>query len=758
MEGKMLKLKSFSITMFLIVFILSTQTIFADVTTSNVNQNIGNGWRITEESLKESDYNLNPYNNAKGYRVVSKEINGSTVYNVASPDGKIILPQDQNFIFRIDVLESEIHVFPNSVLKSNGYRSQTPGIIVYDLNGNELTKTDIFTWAEELKYGWRKAGVGEADYIFVDSNWKKASWWTNGMRAPDNFSEGFLAVQTPKQSFFIDASGNRLFEDRNYYVTENFEGGCARVGFKAIGVTGEVIERLGLIDKNGKQLLPIRYDYYSLKYDNEKNVFTTIEAYKDPNFSYTGNDKFEGDKTYVDEMKNYRDLISNLGSHITADGYCPYKKYWRYENGILKDVTDLYNKPPKGPDPFIPGEKNDFSVNDIKIEKMDNEFIIKFKVYDNKQKKVITDKSIHYQIDYIANDNKDWLYTTEWEKESDTPKNINCGGAMPDPDGTCYKHADLGVLSPGVDIKNLQVRIRIWNEIKTETGYDQYFSNWSEIAKYTYTPKNNDNRLDAEGFKLEPVYTNEFSTSIYTPAAPGDCFLSIRIKNKPSNASYDDSVSKLKDILLQKLDKQTVDRILTYMSTKNNDKTSLDLKDFVSNGYCIDVQADTTPWIILEFFKGDYGNIIPVDKTQKEALPMSSTIIIDGTVVPFTAYGINGNNYFKLRDLAMALRKSSKKFNVYWDQSKQVISVAIGQEYKIAGGELEVLPSMSKQTATQTTASIRLSGLYRGFVAYGINGNNYFKLRDIAKRLNFYVGWDGKANKITIDTSKSYEN
>ena len=69
-----MKLKSLIIcVMYTLVFTLSTQTIYADIASSNVNLDIGNGWRITPESLEKSDYNLNPYNNKKGYRVVKKK-------------------------------------------------------------------------------------------------------------------------------------------------------------------------------------------------------------------------------------------------------------------------------------------------------------------------------------------------------------------------------------------------------------------------------------------------------------------------------------------------------------------------------------------------------------------------------------------------------------------------------------------------------------------------------------------------------------
>ncbi|MNP85945.1 hypothetical protein D3C76_1859120 [compost metagenome] len=40
--------------------------------------------------------------------------------------------------------------------------------------------------------------------------------------------------------------------------------------------------------------------------------------------------------------------------------------------------------------------------------------------------------------------------------------------------------------------------------------------------------------------------------------------------------------------------------------------------------------------------------------------------------------------------------------------------------------------------------------------AYNINGNNYFKLRDIAKAFNIGVTWDGKLNTVGIDTAIDY--
>jgi uncharacterized protein YkwD len=40
--------------------------------------------------------------------------------------------------------------------------------------------------------------------------------------------------------------------------------------------------------------------------------------------------------------------------------------------------------------------------------------------------------------------------------------------------------------------------------------------------------------------------------------------------------------------------------------------------------------------------------------------------------------------------------------------------------------------------------------------AYNIDGNNYFKLRDVANVIDFSVVWDGTGNRILIDTTRGY--
>ena len=59
-------------------------------------------------------------------------------------------------------------------------------------------------------------------------------------------------------------------------------------------------------------------------------------------------------------------------------------------------------------------------------------------------------------------------------------------------------------------------------------------------------------------------------------------------------------------------------------------------------------------------------------------------------------------------------------------------------------------------TANRTTSKVLVNGTELYAEAYNINGNNYFKLRDIGQALDFAVIWDGAGNRILIDTSKGY--
>lgn len=138
-----------------------------------------------------------------------------------------------------------------------------------------------------------------------------------------------------------------------------------------------------------------------------------------------------------------------------------------------------------------------------------------------------------------------------------------------------------------------------------------------------------------------------------------------------------------------------------------------------------------------------------------EAKPNASKVYIDGKEMEFDAYNIADNNYFKIRDIAMAINGSEKQYNVTWDNEKKAINLIKNTPYTVAGGELlkgaaEVMPTQAN------TSHTLLDGELIGFSSYTIGESNYYMLRDLGEVFDFAVEWDAATNSIHVDTTKSY--
>ncbi len=150
------------------------------------------------------------------------------------------------------------------------------------------------------------------------------------------------------------------------------------------------------------------------------------------------------------------------------------------------------------------------------------------------------------------------------------------------------------------------------------------------------------------------------------------------------------------------------------------------------------------------------SNITSTGNRAIKAISTTANLSIDGGYVDIEAYNINGNNYYKLRDLAMALNNSGKQFEVAWDGGKNAINIYTLKPYSALGGELAKSGVMGSKEAVATNAALYINDQAASFVAYNINGNNYYKLRDLGQAINFAVIWDEYANTIIIDTASDY--
>ena len=149
-------------------------------------------------------------------------------------------------------------------------------------------------------------------------------------------------------------------------------------------------------------------------------------------------------------------------------------------------------------------------------------------------------------------------------------------------------------------------------------------------------------------------------------------------------------------------------------------------------------------------------NAPPTEIKYVEALPTRSIVLVDGIDKPFEAYNIGGYNFFKLRDIAYVINNSDKQFNTIWEESKQAITLDIGNPYVVAGGELKTSNNLNPKQAVTSTARLYLNNNIVSCEAYNIDDNNYYKLRDIATIIDFGVTWSESQNTVGIITFIPY--
>ena len=142
--------------------------------------------------------------------------------------------------------------------------------------------------------------------------------------------------------------------------------------------------------------------------------------------------------------------------------------------------------------------------------------------------------------------------------------------------------------------------------------------------------------------------------------------------------------------------------------------------------------------------------------TQKDAVVSTHKVTVNGTPIVCSIYNIDGRNYFKLRDIAMALKGTQKEFSLTWYEDQFAMDLIPGDTYEPDGSELQK-DALTNQKAVTSRATIMLNGKKETAEAYTIADRTYFKLQDLGRLLNVSVYWNEASSTVEIDTSKSYE-
>ncbi|MBR2666924.1 MAG: hypothetical protein IKD96_02050 [Oscillospiraceae bacterium] len=134
------------------------------------------------------------------------------------------------------------------------------------------------------------------------------------------------------------------------------------------------------------------------------------------------------------------------------------------------------------------------------------------------------------------------------------------------------------------------------------------------------------------------------------------------------------------------------------------------------------------------------------------AVPSAQDFLVDGGNVETEVYNIGGNNYFKLRDIAMLLRGTESCFSVDYDDASRTISLVSGEAYVPDGTELRTGVDRSA-SCVPSSQRIVLDGSPVEITAYNIGGNNFFKLRDLGEALRFCVDYDSETNTAIVESA-----
>lgn len=134
-----------------------------------------------------------------------------------------------------------------------------------------------------------------------------------------------------------------------------------------------------------------------------------------------------------------------------------------------------------------------------------------------------------------------------------------------------------------------------------------------------------------------------------------------------------------------------------------------------------------------------------------KGIPSYHKVMINGKIQEFDAYNINGFNYFKLRDIAYVLSGTKIQFNTSWDPIRETINLETKKIYLPVGGEMNI-GNRQEHNATMATATLKANDSLTYASAYNINGNNYYRIRDIGRIVEFDVDWDPEKELIIVGT------
>jgi|GEM_PF-3321556 len=153
----------------------------------------------------------------------------------------------------------------------------------------------------------------------------------------------------------------------------------------------------------------------------------------------------------------------------------------------------------------------------------------------------------------------------------------------------------------------------------------------------------------------------------------------------------------------------------------------------------------------LSEFPGYVGDAASAPKAAPECMVSNQPVALDGKVVEIAHYNVDGNNYFKLRDLACILNGSAWQYNVGYDSASRTVTITTAQGYTPLDTDM-VVGEDASDTCVLSNQQVLVNGKAVSILAYNIGGDNYVQLRDLAAYVGYGVDYDSSTRTVLITT------
>lgn len=130
-----------------------------------------------------------------------------------------------------------------------------------------------------------------------------------------------------------------------------------------------------------------------------------------------------------------------------------------------------------------------------------------------------------------------------------------------------------------------------------------------------------------------------------------------------------------------------------------------------------------------------------------DVTPIYQKVTVDEKAAVFTAYNINGSNYFNLSELAAVFENTAKGFTITDND-------ALNEFDNVKLSTTDSAESDDACNAQTYMKNITYMDKSFDVPTYKLNGEHYCKLRTVANTLDFAVDWNPNNNAINIDTNR----